>query len=366
MALASVGPSALWYLTRSSGAIALLLLTVSVALGVVNVGRVQATGWPRFVLEGVHRNVSLLALAFLAVHIVTAVLDPFAAIRVIDALIPFTGSYRPIWLGLGAFASDLLIAVALTSLVRRRLGHGAWRATHWLAYLCWPVAIVHAAGTGSDIKQTWMLALTAVCMLTVIVAVCVRLRIGWPNHRGLRGGALMTSLALPTAFLIWLPSGPLGSQWARRAGTPLNDLASARATVPAPATHATRPASDGAASVTAFSAAVSGSATQTRTARGLVEVQIALTIANGQLAVAAVSLYGDPVASGGVEMTSSTVSIGSATEPALFSGAVTSLTGTDIDARVSAADGRTLDLAIDLRINAATGAATGTVRATPR
>ena len=98
----------------------------------------------------------------------TSLLDPFAGIKLIDAVIPFTGSYRPIWLGLGAFASDLFIAVALTSVIRRRLGHGAWRATHWLAYVCWPVAIVHTVGTGSDVKQIWLLALTATCVAAVV------------------------------------------------------------------------------------------------------------------------------------------------------------------------------------------------------
>ena len=149
MFLANVGPSALWYLTRATGAVALVLLTVSVALGVANIGRLQAAGWPRFVVEGLHRNVSLLALALLAVHILTSLLDPFAGIRLIDAIVPLTSVYRPLWLGLGAFASDLLIAIALTSVLRRRLGYGAWRATHWFAYLCWPVAVSIRSATPS-------------------------------------------------------------------------------------------------------------------------------------------------------------------------------------------------------------------------
>ena len=187
MPFANVGPSALWYLTRATGAVTLLLLTVSVVLGVATVGRLQTAGWPRFVVEGLHRNVSLLAILVLLVHIVTSVLDPFASIHLIDAVVPFTASYRPLWLGLGAFASDLLIAIALTSVVRRRLGHGAWRATHWLAYLCWPVAVLHTVGTGSDVKQVWLLALTAACIVAVIVAVWARIGFGWPQQRGLRG-----------------------------------------------------------------------------------------------------------------------------------------------------------------------------------
>ena len=165
------GPSALWYLPRGTGAVALVLLTMSVAIGVASVRRVHTERVPRFVFDAVHRSVSLLALAFLAVHIVTSVLDPFAPIRLIDAVVPFVSACRPVWLGLGAIASDLLIAVPLTSVLRRRFGHRAWRATHWLAYACWPVALVHVLGTGSDAKTSWMLVLTAGSVLVVLAAV---------------------------------------------------------------------------------------------------------------------------------------------------------------------------------------------------
>ena len=84
---------------------------------------------------------------------------------------------------------------------------------------------MHSAGTGSDIKQPWMLALTAICVLAVVVAVWARVGFGWPGRRGLRSGALVASIALPVAFVAWLPGGPLGRDWALRAGTPLRDLA---------------------------------------------------------------------------------------------------------------------------------------------
>ena len=85
----TVGPSAYWYLTRASGAVALILLTLSVVVGVAAIGRVKTDRWPRFAIDGIHRTGSLLALAFLIVHIATAVLDSFAPIRLVDAVIPF-------------------------------------------------------------------------------------------------------------------------------------------------------------------------------------------------------------------------------------------------------------------------------------
>src|SRR6202049_3007922 len=106
---AAVGPSTYWYLTRSTGAVALLLLTFAIALGVLEVRRWSSPRWPRFVIDSLHRNVSLLAMVFLVLHILTSVLDSFASISLIDAVVPFVGSYRPFWLGLGAVSFDLLL-----------------------------------------------------------------------------------------------------------------------------------------------------------------------------------------------------------------------------------------------------------------
>ncbi len=227
---ATTGPSIAWYLTRATGTVALLLLTASVALGVLDVGRCSSPRWPRFMLDALHRNVSLLAVVFIAVHVITTVLDSFAHISIVAAFIPFTSSYRPFWLGLGAVSLDLLLAVLVTSLLRRRLGFSAWRATHWLAYACWPIALVHGLGTGSDAKSKWMLAITIGCVLVVIAAVCARALRGWPENARLRGGALALSGVFALFLVVWVPSGPLGSEWARRSGTPTSLLPHATST----------------------------------------------------------------------------------------------------------------------------------------
>jgi predicted ferric reductase len=214
-----------WYLTRASGAVSLILLTLAVVLGIAAIARLRRPGLPRFVVDGVHRSVSLLALVFLLVHIVTAVLDSFAPIALVNAVIPFTGSYRPLWLGLGALAFDLLLAVTITSVLRRRVGYRAWRAVHWLAYVMWPIALLHGFGTGSDVKQTWMLMINLACLGAVVAAVVVRVAIGWPGNLRLRLGALGAVGAFGLGLLVWLPSGPFGAHWARRAGTPTRLLA---------------------------------------------------------------------------------------------------------------------------------------------
>lgn len=216
----TVGPSLYWYVTRATGTVALVLLTVSVVLGIAAIARLRAPGVPRFMVDGLHRTVSLLAVVLLVIHILTSVLDNFAPISLVDAVIPFVGAYRPLWLGLGAVAFDLLLAVTITSLVRRRLGHATWRGVHWLAYACWPVAVLHGFGTGSDVHQTWMLLIDIACIAAVLGAVITRVVIGWPDHAGLRLGMLGVAGTFTLGLAVWLPSGPLGSGWARRAGTP--------------------------------------------------------------------------------------------------------------------------------------------------
>jgi methionine sulfoxide reductase heme-binding subunit len=218
--LAASGPSASWYLTRSTGTVTLILLTVTLALGVADVERLSSRRWPRFVVDALHRNVSLLAVLFLTVHVLTSVLDSFAHISLLDALVPFTGSYRPFWLGLGAVALDLMLAITFTSLLRRRMGYSTWRATHWLAYACWPIALLHGLGTGSDVRSAWLLSLSIGCLAVVLVAVLARAAAGWPGDARLRAGAVAT-LGLFSLFLaLWIPRGPLAANWARRSGTP--------------------------------------------------------------------------------------------------------------------------------------------------
>jgi sulfoxide reductase heme-binding subunit YedZ len=223
------GMTAYWYLTRSTGAVALLLFTASVVIGIVAIGRLSSPRWPRFAVDAAHRSVSLLAIAFLLVHIVTSVLDSFAPISLASAFIPFGGSYRPLWLGLGALSLDLMLAIAITSVLRQRVGHATWRAIHWLAYVAWPIAVIHGFGTGSDAGKTWMLAINVVCIAAVLLAVVARAMIGWPTRIRLRLGAIGGAAVFALGLAVWLPSGPLGKNWARRSGTPASLLAPASA-----------------------------------------------------------------------------------------------------------------------------------------
>lgn len=171
---ASSHPLWYWYATRGSGVVALVLLTLTMVLGVADVSRLQSERWPRFIIDGVHRRLSMLSLAFVAVHVATTVLDGYVPIGWLDAVIPFRSSYRTFWLGLGAVAFDLLLAVLITSLLRARIGYRTWRAVHWLSYACWPIAVIHGVGTGTDHWRAWMLVIDGICVLSVLCAIAVR------------------------------------------------------------------------------------------------------------------------------------------------------------------------------------------------
>ena len=167
--------TALWYASRATGVVTLLLLTAVVLLGILVNRQGRLPGLPGFAVTGLHRNTSLLAVAFLAIHVLTAVADPFVTIRLAAAVLPFASAYKPFWLGLGAVSLDLVAALILTSLARARMSRRAWRGIHWLGYAAWPLAVAHSLGSSSDARSGLVLGVLACCVLAVVSAVAWRL-----------------------------------------------------------------------------------------------------------------------------------------------------------------------------------------------
>jgi sulfoxide reductase heme-binding subunit YedZ len=214
------GPSWYWYATRGLGVSTLILLTATVVLGIVTAVRWSRDGAPGFVSAEMHRNFSLLAVVLLAAHIVTTVLDPFAHITIRDVIIPVGAAYRPIWLGLGVVAMEILVAVAASSLLRERIGPRAWRVIHWTAYASWPISVVHGLGTGSDVRAPWFIGIVAACIAAVLVALAQRLRFGPDATLPLRSMAGVATATTLTLAGLWAISGPLQDGWAVKSGTP--------------------------------------------------------------------------------------------------------------------------------------------------
>jgi sulfoxide reductase heme-binding subunit YedZ len=351
--------SALWYLNRGTGVVSLVLLTLVVLLGILGTTRVPVPGMQRFVVAGLHRNLSLLTLGLLATHITAAVLDPYAPIRVVDAFLPFASSYRPLWLGLGAVALDLLLAIVVTSLLRTRIGLNRWRTIHWATYAAWPVALLHGMGTGTDASRTWMLALTFACVAVVVIAALYRIgQAATTPVRQLATHALV--IASPLAFGAWLIVGPLAPHWAARAGTPTQLLASSRAAAAAAGSGKTStPASTG---VPKGNGAISGRVRvggggDDGGGGGQVTVVLDGQLSSGLTGQLRIVLRGQALASGGVALSTGSVSLSGAGAQ-VYSGQVTTLNGNEIGATLSGPAGAvqmTTNVSIDSSGQAFTG-----------
>ena len=210
--------------------VVMILLTASVALGILTNGRFTTAGVPRFVTSSLHRNLSLLTVVFLVLHIVTAVVDSFAHLGLKDALIPFASSYRPLWMGLGVLAAELFLALVVTSLVRGVLGYRAWWLIHLLAYVSWPLALLHGIGTGSDTRAWWALAINAGCVAAVLAALAWRVTAAATDRAGWRMALTLLSAAGALGLAAFTIRGPLQPGWALAAGTPAGLLAQGRST----------------------------------------------------------------------------------------------------------------------------------------
>jgi sulfoxide reductase heme-binding subunit YedZ len=172
-----------WYLLRATGVVTLILLTAVMVLGIVTVNRGRLGAQPRFVTAAVHRNIALLSVVFLAIHILTSLLDSYAAVSLLAVIIPGARAAHGLWIGLGALSLDMVVALIVTSLLRVRFGYRTWRATHWLAYLSWPVAFAHSIGIGSDAGSLWFELIASTCLVTVLVAAAYRVRLHRPGKR---------------------------------------------------------------------------------------------------------------------------------------------------------------------------------------
>jgi sulfoxide reductase heme-binding subunit YedZ len=177
----------LWFATRGAGIVSLILFSAVACLGLLAVARTQSARWPRFLTVELHRNLALLSVAFLAIHILTAVFDPFTNLGIGAALVPLASSYRPLPVAFGVVSIYLVAAVIATSLVRERIGHRVWRAVHWASYAAWPLAVEHTLTAGSDSFTPWMLVLQVGCVLAVSAALVWRLTSGGTNRSRLAG-----------------------------------------------------------------------------------------------------------------------------------------------------------------------------------
>jgi Ferric reductase like transmembrane component len=362
LAAGGSGTRALWYLTRGTGVVSLLLLTGVVLLGLAGAMQWTSPRWPRFVTQGLHRNLSLLAVAFIVVHIASTVIDGFAPIRWIDAVVPFVSAYRALWLGLGALAFDLFVALIVTSLLRARIGFRSWRAVHWLAYGCWPVAVLHGLGTGSDTREPWMLALDTACVGSVLAAAAWRAGRDRARRATSRGLAIGAGSVASIALVGWLAVGPLAAGWASRAGTPERLLLRSGSGGTASAGSG---GSTAAAGVTPLvlpaTSTFDGSATQQQVGTGEVDLEFLGTLSGSSDLVLDIRLHGQLAQAGGLYVLGGHVALGPRGDQNRFQGQIAGVNNGQISAQLADTGGDAVTLDAVLQVDAS-GTARGQVQ----
>ena len=356
----------MWYLARGAGIVSLLLLTGSVLLGVLTSVRWVSDRWPRFTTTMLHRNLSLLAVVFLAIHVATVVIDGFAPIRWLDVVVPFASPYRPLWLGLGTIAFDLVLALVATSLLRNRIGPRIWRSVHWLAYACWPVAVVHGMGTGTDTATEVFLAVDALCIGVVILAVWWRVRPAFVQRPTARGWAMAATIIGPLVLVAWLLNGPLASGWASRAGTPaalLGQTAQASAASAGTSTPNASP-SESPTLDPSFLARFSGSTTRSIGASQTVTVQIDATLDDGSGGKLVVVLHGTD-SRGSLVVRNGTAKVVSAGNETQFAGPIVAIEDGTLLATASSDSptAESLEIRVD-HLDVEGGTVSGSIRST--
>jgi hypothetical protein len=344
-----------WDSARAGGLAAYVLLSLAVAIGLILRNRWQSERWPRWVTNELHGYVSLLALVFLALHVLAVAVDPFTRFGVAELLVPLASHYRPVWMGLGIVALYLLLAVWLTTLLRRRIGHQAWRRVHGLAFAVYAAATVHGLGAGTDTRTFWATALYATSVTLVCWLTARRLLV--PVGTGARPHPFVAA-AVGAGLLgaaVWAVTGP----YAAHRGRDVPPLRSAAEAPPGQQTaHAprlsplVRPP---------FSARFTGRvAVEPMDRNGRITVRIHGALSGGTRDHLEILLHGVPLDDGGVLMEQSRVRMG--TTSALYQGKVTALQGTALVASVRSPRQR-LRLGIDLSLTT-DGQASGSVRGT--
>ena len=350
-----------WDTARAGGFAAYILLSVAVSVGLVLRNRWQTPKWPRLITNELHGYLSLLALVFIAVHVLAVLVDPFTRFGLAEVLVPFVSHYRPVWMGLGIVALYLLLAVWVSSRLRARIGYETWRRIHVLAYGVYVAATIHGLGTGSDTRSLW--APVVYASSVVVVGALAARRLLVPAARGQRrrpalaaaGGGLVVLTAM------WAVAGPLAAHWGARAGGVSGDraLVSTRVGRTQPAKIAR--ARSGAVE-TPFRASFSGTMdVQPVDAAGRVTIRIDGALRGGTRDHLEIYLQGAPLIDGGVEMERSRVRMGA--EAALYHGEIVGLRGSQLVASLHSA-GQDLRLAVDLDLSRADGVVSGTVLGT--
>jgi methionine sulfoxide reductase heme-binding subunit len=146
-----------WILARASGLTAYALVTASLLAGIVLKSRPFRSLKPAAVTD-THRFLALLGLGAIALHGLTLLFDRTVHLTAAALLLPGASPYRPLPVGIGVLAAELMLVVYVSFALRRRIGTRNWRRLHWATYAIFAATTVHGLAAGTDSGQPWALA----------------------------------------------------------------------------------------------------------------------------------------------------------------------------------------------------------------
>lgn len=363
--LAVISISPLWYISRSAGFVGMALLAIIGILGIITAANLQFGRGARFVAPEVHRSLSLLAVVVLIIHVGAAVLDKYSHIGFKDIFIPFLSQYRPIWVGVGAVAIDLGLAVLITSLLRVKMGYRSWKAIHWIAYPIFVLSLIHALGTGSDTVMSYGKLFYLVIGGVFVLAVIARLLSARQMVAGRKIALIGLSFVVSLVILVWTFVGPLASNWATRAkgGLAQAVLTSTKVPVKSTTTTTTEPRLRSLVIGSGYTSGWSGKVDESpANSQGEIAIRLIGTLSQDPSFKLSIVLIGFPQ-DGGVSMASSLVEIASDSGTILYKGTVTSLSGTTIVSSISSATGASVTINSSLTLSNSSSSFSGTVKA---
>lgn len=348
--LAAVTISPLWYISRSAGFVGLALLGVIGVLGIVTAGNFHFGRGSRFIAPEVHRSLSLLAIVILAIHVGAAVLDKYSRIGFKDIFIPFVSQYRPIWIGIGALAVDIGIAVLITSFLRVKMGYKSWKAIHWLSYPVFALSIIHGLGSGSDSPILLGKAIYIAVGGILLVGVFVRLASMRDLSKLKKLSLAIASVMVPVVVISWAIVGPFTSSWPTRAQGGLHQAVLASAQVPV-SKKTTRVSSAPFNLPVGYSSGWQGKVDESPpNSQGEVAIRLLGKLAASKGYEFSIVLIGIPQ-DGGVSMASSIVEIANSAGTTVYKGTVTSLSGSTIVCSLSGSTGGDITLVAALQLS---------------
>ena len=320
----SMWQSVTWDIARAGGFTAFGLLTLSVAIGLALTLHWQSPGWPRIINSELHNFVTLLALVFTCIHILAVWIDPFTNFGWNEVFIPFLSHYRPLWMALGIIAFYIGIAVGISTWLRPHIGYKWWRRLHLLTLLLYGLVVVHGIATGSDTRTWWGAAIYAFSVL--LVGVLLWLRLNQPANERSRSHPVMavTVVGAIAVLTVWSLLGPLQPGWNATAnnGNGSGGPSTARAASSQQQPQISLP--------TSFTADLQGQMTQNGPdTNGNVTLQLDMSMSNGATGNVEVVLQGQSAqgANGGLNITSSHVTLTSTSGQQLYSGSLTNMSG---------------------------------------